>query len=96
MATSLERRLAKLEALSDAEDGKGVYGIPAHSDEEFEAKRAAMIAAGDGHFGDVFIRLGGTAEPAEPVTFARSVDAFFADIHARGRCIFNLSPEPAL
>ena len=93
MTRSLTARLRRWEASATPDDGRGVHSIPTHTDEEFTARRGAMIEAGSARPRDLFLHPQRFAEGAEPVTHAHSVDALFADIAARGRRIFDPKPE---
>ena len=59
------RRVSKLEAITSDRDAR-VHVIPAHTDDEFQAKRTDLVTAGVVRPPDVVLHIRQFSEPAEP------------------------------
>lgn len=80
-------RLAKLEASASRRDGV-VHVIPAHSDGEFEGKRAAFLEEHGAHSGDVFMQVHKFTQ-ADPFTTGKTMPDLLAYVAMNGRRVHD-------
>jgi hypothetical protein len=76
-------RLAKLEASVSYRDGV-VHVIPAHSDEEFQEKRTAVLDEHGAYSRDVFVQVHGFTQ-ADPFTTGKTMSDLLAHVAMNGR-----------
>ena len=77
------RRLSKLEAITSDRDAR-VHVIPAHTDDEFEAKRADLVLAGEAGPRDLVIHVRQFSEPAKAQCWG-SLSALMERVASEGR-----------
>jgi hypothetical protein len=80
-------RLAKLEASVSHRDGV-VHVIPAHTDEEFQEKRAAFLKEHGARPRDVFVQVHGFTQ-AEPFTTGKTMSDLLAHVAMNGRRVHD-------
>jgi hypothetical protein len=80
-------RLAKLEASVSHRDGV-VHVIPAHSDEEFQEKRAAFLEEHGAHPRDVFVQVHMFTQ-ADPFTTGKTMSDLLAHVAMNGRRVHD-------
>jgi hypothetical protein len=80
-------RLAKLEASVSYWDGV-VHVIPAHSDEEFQEKRAAFLEGYSVQPQDVFVQVHGLPQ-ADPFTTGKTMSDLLAHVATNGRRVHD-------
>jgi hypothetical protein len=80
-------RLAKLEASVSHRDGV-VHVIPAHTDEEFEEKRAAFLEEHGTRPGDDFVQIHGCAQ-TDPFTTGKTMSDLLAHVAMNGRRVHD-------
>jgi hypothetical protein len=80
-------RLAKLKAVVSHRDGI-VHVIPAHSDEEFQERRAAFLEEYGARPGDVFVQVHGFAQ-ADPFTTGKTMLDLLAHVAMNGRRVHD-------
>lgn len=80
-------RLAKLEASVSHRDGM-VHVIPAHSDEEFQEKRAAFLEGYGVQPRDVFVQVHGFPQ-ADPFTTGKTMSDLLAHVAMNGRRVHD-------
>ncbi|PVE21131.1 hypothetical protein DC522_28325 [Microvirga sp. KLBC 81] len=80
-------RLAKLEASATHRDGV-VHVIPAHTDEEFEGKRAAFLKEHGAHPGDIFVQVHKFTQ-TEPFTTGKTMPDLLAHVAMNGRRVHD-------
>ena len=88
MSQTILNRLSKLEKVR-GRDGL-VHVIPAHSDEEYAAKRTALIEAGAAHAEDLFMRVLGDEEP---FSTGKTMAGLLDHIAQNGRRVHDPRPE---
>ena len=83
--------LSRLSRLEKAPGGDGlVHVIPAHSDEDYAAKRTALIEAGAAHPEDLFMRVLGDEEP---FSTGKTMAGVLDHIAQNGRRVHDSRPE---
>ncbi|WP_457089027.1 hypothetical protein [Microvirga sp. P5_D2] len=80
-------RLAKLEACVSYRDGL-VHVIPAHTEEEFEEKRAAFLEEHGARPGNVFVQVHGFTQ-ADPFTTDKTMSDLLAHVAMNGRRVHD-------
>ena len=92
MSRAILNRLSKLEK-ARGRDGL-VHVVPACSDEEYEAKRLALIQAGTAHQEDLFIGIRRFGQE-EPFSTGKTMVGLLDHIAQNGRRVHDLRPETA-
>jgi hypothetical protein len=80
-------RLTKLEASASFRDG-AVHVIPAHSDDEFQEKRAALLKGYGARPGDIFVQVHKFTQ-ADPFTTGKTMSDLLAHVAMNGRRVHD-------
>ena len=87
MSRGILSRLVRLEASVSYRDGV-VHVIPAHTDEEFQEKRAALFDEHGTHPRDVFVQVHGFTQ-ADPFTTGKTMLDLLAHVAMNGRRVHD-------
>jgi hypothetical protein len=87
MKGAILNRLARLESQTFQRDAM-VHVIPAHTDEEFEEKRAAFIQEHGANPGDIFVQVHKFTQE-EPFTTGKTMMDLLAHVSMNGRRVYD-------